>query len=270
MPAVEVAPNTFISYERSGTSTGPSVVLVHGITESRRSWDPLVPALAERFDVIAVDLRGHGASSSTAPFDAGGFAGDLVTVIDRLGLDRPLLVGHSLGGVVVSIAATMTPVAGVANVDQPLLLSGFQAALLPAAGLIRGSRAEFEGFMAAMFASMDGPLPAAERARLTEHGRADQEVVVGIWSGVLEAPAAELDALVDGIVGALAVPYLAIHGIDPGPEYVAWLTARCRTATVEIWADHGHYPHLVDPARFLARLTEFATAVESTSIRPPY
>ena len=47
-----------IAYERTGS--GPPLVLVHGITESRHSWAPLIPSLAERFDVVAVDLRGHG------------------------------------------------------------------------------------------------------------------------------------------------------------------------------------------------------------------
>ena len=44
MAAVEVRPGVAIAYERSGS--GPPLVLVHGITESRRSWDPLVPLLA--------------------------------------------------------------------------------------------------------------------------------------------------------------------------------------------------------------------------------
>ena len=51
MPAIEVSPGITISYERTGS--GPSMLLVHGITESHHSWDPLVPALAEHFDVAA-------------------------------------------------------------------------------------------------------------------------------------------------------------------------------------------------------------------------
>ena len=46
------------------------------------------------------------------------------------------------------------------------------------------------------------------------------------------------------------LPYLAIHGIDPGPAYAAWLTGLIPTATVEVWEGLGHYPHLVDPDRF--------------------
>lgn len=257
MPSAEVAPGVEIAYQRVGV--GPSLLLVHGITESRHTWDPLVADLAMSFDVIAVDLRGHGESSRVGPFDAVTFAGDLAALARGLGLRRPLLVGHSLGGIVVTALATMIPVRAVLDIDQPLRLSDFQAALAPAAGLIRGSRDEFEGFMAGLFASIDGPLPADERERIATHSRPDQEVVIGIWSGVLDGSAAELDALVDGLAARVSAPYLSLHGTDPGPDYAAWLTSRIPSAVVELWPDQGHYPHLVAPDRFLARVRDLDT-----------
>ena len=67
----------------------------------------------------------------------------------------------------------------------------------------------------------------------------------------------ELDASVDALTDAIRVPYLSIHGIDPGPGYSAWLSSHVPTSTVEVWPGLGHYPHLVEPERFLARLTAF-------------
>jgi pimeloyl-ACP methyl ester carboxylesterase len=81
--------------------------------------------------------------------------------------------------------------------------------------------------------------------------------VLGIWGTVLDSSVDDLDATVDGLASAVKVPYLALHGIDPGPEYAAWLNARIPTSMVEVWPDHGHYPHLVDPDRFVARLKQF-------------
>jgi pimeloyl-ACP methyl ester carboxylesterase len=110
MPAADIA------YARTGS--GPPLVLVHGITESRRTWDPLVPALAERFDVVAVDLRGHGESAKVPPFDVGTLAEDVAELTAALGLERPHLIGHSLGGVVVTAMAAAVEPADVTAPDR--------------------------------------------------------------------------------------------------------------------------------------------------------
>jgi pimeloyl-ACP methyl ester carboxylesterase len=158
--------------------------------------------------------------------------------------------------VVTAMAAAVDPV-DVINVDQPLELSGFHAGLAPAAPVIRGTPEEFDGFIGSLLTTLQGPLPAAEQARLRALGRPDQEVVNGIWELVIDGPVAELDAFADAILAGVTVPYLSLHGIDPGAPYVEWLTARCPTATLEVWPDHSHYPHLADPERFLARVAEF-------------
>jgi pimeloyl-ACP methyl ester carboxylesterase len=56
---------------------------------------------------------------------------------------------------------------------------------------------------------------------------------------------------------AVTAPVLSLHGIDPGPDDIAWLTGLVPSVEVEVWADHGHDPHLVDPSRFLARVEAF-------------
>jgi len=111
--------------------------------------------------------------------------------------------------------------------------------------------------MEMVFDAMIGPLPSGEVARLEALRDPRQDVVLGTWAAVLDSTEAELDATVESLAGAITVPYLALHGSDPGIEYAAWLRGLVPTATVEVWADHGHYPHLVDPARFVGRLREF-------------
>jgi pimeloyl-ACP methyl ester carboxylesterase len=81
-------------------------------------------------------------------------------------------------------------------------------------------------------------------------------VVLGVWDLVFTSSDAELDAMAASVGGHIEAPYLALHGMDPGPDYDVWLEARLPTATVERWVDHGHYPHLVDPDRFAARLLD--------------
>jgi len=236
---------------------GPPLALVHGITESRRTWDPLVEPLAATHTVVALDLRGHG-ESSLAPsgeYDLGSMAGDVAHVLGGLGLGPAHLVGHSLGGIVVTAAAATMEVRSVVNVDQPLALAGFQEGLAPLAPLLRGSRAEFDQAIGMVFGAMAGPLPEPERVRVDALRRAEPEVVLAIWAPVLDGSAAQLDRLVAALGSQIDAPYLSLHGIDPGPGYAEWLAEMIDGAVTEVWPDHGHYPHLVDTARFLARLT---------------
>ena len=96
------------SYSRSGQ--GEPLVLLHGLGSSRAAWEAITPALAERFDVVAVDLPGFGAS---APLPAGiepspaALATAVAGLLNDLGIDRPHLAGNSLGGwVAIELAKT--------------------------------------------------------------------------------------------------------------------------------------------------------------------
>jgi pimeloyl-ACP methyl ester carboxylesterase len=107
---------------------------------------------------------------------------------------------------------------------------------------------------------MAGTLPAAEAARVEALRFADQSVVLGIWGTVFDSTPDELDAQVDALAGGITAPYLALHGMDPGEGYAAWLTGAVPSAAYELWPDVGHYPHLVHPDRFLDRLAAFDSA----------
>jgi pimeloyl-ACP methyl ester carboxylesterase len=256
MGHAQPGPGISIDYFTEGV--GRPLVLVHGITESRQSWDPLrAPLIDAGYRVTAVDLRGHGASSAVAPYDLATMAGDLGAVLAEIGADDALLVGHSLGGAVVTAYAANGPCRGVVNVDQPLLFSGFQETLRSLEPHLRGSTAEFNGGIGAMFEAMAGPLDGAERVRIDDLRQGRQEVVLGAWEAVFSSSAADLDAMVEGIVGTIAVPYLSLHGIDPGAAYGDWLTQHVPSATFEVWPDLGHYPHLIKPADFVARVVAF-------------
>jgi len=237
------------------------MVLIHGITDSRHAWRPLVHSLAQRHLVLAVDLRGHGESDFCAPYDPASFAGDLIDTMQALELTNPLVVGHSLGGVVATAYAAMAPCAGVINVDQPLRLAALKDTLAQLRPMLVGGDESFANAIDMMFASMNGRLSDDEQQRLRRHRHADRDVVLGTWSSLFESTAAELDAMVAAVASSVTVPYLSLHGIDPGADYEAWLQQLIPTATVELWPDTGHYPHLVDPPRFLARVAEFDAQV---------
>jgi pimeloyl-ACP methyl ester carboxylesterase len=239
---------------------GPVVVLLHGITEDARSFDPLIAALSRDRTVVAVDLRGHGRSPEAAAYDPASMAADVHAVLVREGLDAdpPLVVGHSMGGLVAVTYAALFPTRGVIDIDQPLDLTAFQAQVQHLEPMLRGDG--FEAAITAVFEAMRGPLSDAESDRIESLRRPKRAVVLGVWSPLLDLSTEDLDALVHQIASGVDVPVLALHGIDPGPDYPDWLAARLPSATLEVWPDHGHYPHLIDPERFLARVRAFDPA----------
>ncbi len=88
-----------VAYRVAGDPQLPVVLLVHGITSSSATWDPVMSLLAEQAHVVAPDLYGHGLSDVPgADFSLGGFATQLRDLMDTLGHDRATVVGHSLGG----------------------------------------------------------------------------------------------------------------------------------------------------------------------------
>ncbi|GAA1759716.1 alpha/beta fold hydrolase [Agromyces humatus] len=77
---------------------GPALLLVHGWPENWYAWRHLMPELAKRFTVIAVDQRGVGLSDKPATgYDTGTVAADLIALVDALGFDRFAVVGHDTG-----------------------------------------------------------------------------------------------------------------------------------------------------------------------------
>jgi N-formylmaleamate deformylase len=86
----------------------PSLVLLHGITSSAMSWVRVGPAIAERYRVYALDMRGHGDSIKppAGAYSLQDTAGDAIAFMQVLGLNHPVLIGHSWGGATALILAS--------------------------------------------------------------------------------------------------------------------------------------------------------------------
>lgn len=245
-------PTVPLSYDVQGS--GPLLVLIHGITENRHSFDPVTAELADHAQVLRVDLRGHGASPAGEGYHPLQYAADVHAVVEQVaGPDAvPYVVGHSLGGIVATAYASAYPVASVVNIDQPLALGAMQEQTLGFEPMLRS--AAFEQVIRGMFAQMRGVLDDDEFDRIEELRRPDADVVLGSWALMLELSPRDLAEQVDALLALPAdVPYLVIHGTDLGEDYTGWLRGRIPQAQVEVWSA-GHYPHLVEPARFVERV----------------
>ena len=96
-----------VRYVRAGS--GPPVVLIHGLASSIFTWRDVLPALALRHEVVALDLPGFGGSDQPPDLEAELYPGLVVSLMDRLELDRASLVGNSLGGAVAVQVAVTAP-----------------------------------------------------------------------------------------------------------------------------------------------------------------
>jgi pimeloyl-ACP methyl ester carboxylesterase len=108
-------------YVRGGD--GPAVVLIHGFPLDWYEFRPIMPDLAKRFTVVAIDLPGIGLSAGTQNgYAAADMAKDLHGLIQELGLRRPYIVGHDIGGMVAYAFTRLFPeeTRGVMILDVPL------------------------------------------------------------------------------------------------------------------------------------------------------
>jgi pimeloyl-ACP methyl ester carboxylesterase len=112
---------TTLHYVRGGT--GPAVILLHGFPQDWYEFHQIMPRLAKRFTVVAVDLRGVGRSAATpGGYDAANMADDIDQLARQLTLERVYVVGHDIGGTVAYAFARLHPKAlrGVMILDVPL------------------------------------------------------------------------------------------------------------------------------------------------------
>jgi pimeloyl-ACP methyl ester carboxylesterase len=102
---------------------GPAVILIHGFPENWSAYAKIMPRLASRFRVVAIDLRGIGGSTpAEGGYDVATMAEDVFQLVRTLRLDRPYVVGHDLGGWVAYALARLHPdaVRGVMILDVPV------------------------------------------------------------------------------------------------------------------------------------------------------
>jgi len=133
-----------LHYETHGA--GRPLILRHGGLGSGEMFGPILPTLAERHQVIAVDLQGHGRTADIdRPVDIRLMADDIAALIDHLGLDKPDLVGYSLGGGVALQTAVKYPskvrrlVAASANIRRDAIYPE----ILAQQGQVNAAAAEF-------------------------------------------------------------------------------------------------------------------------------
>jgi pimeloyl-ACP methyl ester carboxylesterase len=154
MPALD-RHGTKLFYEESGRGD-PTFVFVHGWTCNHTYFEPQVEHFARHHRVVTVDLRGHGQSGQPEQaYTIAGFADDVAWMCSELGVDRPVVVGHSMGGTVVLELAARHPELARAVV------------MIDAAPIV--GAADMDETSAAVLAALAGPDSEATRTAIAQH-----------------------------------------------------------------------------------------------------
>lgn len=267
--SVRSSDGTMLTGDAQGDPEAPEILFVHGLRQSRLSWDRQFadPALAG-FRLVRFDLRGHGDSdkpvSPDAYRDADRWAEDLAAVSAGAGLRRPVLVGWSLGGYVVGAylrAFGGAVVAGINLVDAVTKLS--PDLLTPLAGTFARSTSSHDlaertvattDFLSACF--HQPPTGIDLQRMLVVNGmtaRAVNEGFTGTQTTDLE-PAFQ----------AFTGPILLTHGVHDRlvrVEMSERIKALHPRSQLSLYQDSGHSPFYEEPARYGRELSAFVTTV---------
>ncbi|AVT30763.1 alpha/beta hydrolase [Plantactinospora sp. BC1] len=94
-----------LAYRVAGDPARPPMVLLHGLGDDERDWQDVLPHLAEDHRVYALDLRGHGRSARPGHYSFELMCNDVISFLDVIGIERCVLIGHSMGAVVATLVA---------------------------------------------------------------------------------------------------------------------------------------------------------------------
>ena len=248
-----------LHYEDAGRDTGSApLLLVHGWTCQLGHLGPQAAHFAASRRVVSVDLRGHGRSDVVGPFTIDVFAEDIAWLSAELGLARPVVVGHSMGGMIaVQLAASRPDVVRAAvALDSPFAAGGTLSALM--ADFIAALRGPdylpaLKGMIdASMFGPHDDPALAAEVAAVM--AGAPQEVAAGAFASI-----SSWDG--EGALRSCTVPVLTVSAAAGGFADAGRLVTECPHLTTGQTVGAGHFIQLFVPDQVNAMLERFLVIV---------
>jgi pimeloyl-ACP methyl ester carboxylesterase len=250
-----------LAYEEEGRGD-PPILMVHCWTCDHTFFGPQIAYFSQTHRVIAVDLRGHGESDKPCQdYTVEGFADDLVWLCGQLGLEKPIVIGHSMGGNIALELAARYP-------ELPAAIVMLDSAIVPPAGLIEAVRSLVESLHRPEFREAQRTfmgtftfLPTdnlLDKARIIDlMSSAPQHVMANAlehhilrWDGAAAAAACKVPAL---YVGA-AIPLADVTRFrELCPELVVGQTVGA-----------GHFNNQLVPEQVNAMIERFLTTTPAT------
>jgi 3-oxoadipate enol-lactonase len=252
--AIRIGDGSTLHVRESGRADGPVLVLVNSLGSDYRIWDGMLPSLERRFRIVRYDKRGHGLSDTPpGPYTIEGLADDLAGLLDGLGIDRAVVAGISIGGMIAQSLAAARP-------DR------VKALVLLDTGHKIGTAESWEERMGAIRrGGLDSVADGVLERWLPEPYRRARPAELQVWrnmltrtpvEGYLGCCAAIRDADLTAATRTIDRPTLCLVGeLDQATppalsEALAGLIRGARSVTL---ADSGHLP-IIDQPQVVARL----------------
>ena len=262
VPSGDGVPIAFTFTDPGGESAErPAIVFIHGWSCDRGYWEEQIPAVADQYQVVTLDLAGHGESGSDrTEWTLDALAGDVVAVADALNIRKMILVGHSLGGPVSLAAAARLSgrVHGIIGVDT---LQDAEIIHAPEQinAFIDTFRADFTGacdrLVRSMFTASAGPELIDQVAG--DMCATDPQVGIALFEmyAAIDSAAIFRDAgTAVRLINARAEPTNVEGNRRYAPDF-----------DVVYMEDVGHFPMMVHPDEFNQHLTTWITDLEGKS-----
>jgi len=248
-----------LQYVEQGDPAGRPVVLLHGVTDSWRSYEPVLPCLPSHLRVFAISQRGHGDSSKPEdgylPRD---FAADVAAFLDAVGIDTAVIVGMSMGSTVAQRFAADYPervtklillAAFYSFADKPELVEFWREAIDPLTDPVdREFAREFQVSTTAQ------PIPDDLLETVIDE---TMKVPARVWRGVFSGL---IDHDDPNVANQIIAPTLILWGDQDayGPRSdQETLHEVIPNSRLVIYEGHGHATHWEDPARVAKDIVAF-------------
>jgi esterase len=255
-----VTPAVALDLALKSTGSGPPLLILHGLFGSGGNWRSVARELSATHQVLCVDLRNHGASPWADSMPYAEMAGDVLRVIEREGLQQPIVMGHSMGGKTAMALALLHPkavsrlilvdIAPVAYADR---LSPFAEAMRSIDMLAAGSRSEIQQRLATAVPDAS-VVPFLMQNLVSRNSHFDWRInLAGIAASIhqLSDFPSELRGLqfkgpVNVIAGGRSDYVQHADGRDFQPMFPK--------TRIDVIDSAGHWVHADEPQRFLALL----------------
>jgi pimeloyl-ACP methyl ester carboxylesterase len=273
-PALEPQSTTFTSqrpgaptlhYLAWGDTRNPKLILLHGGGSNAHWWDHIAPQFADRFFVVALDFRGHGISDYPDDLVIGAFNQDLELLVEHLGSDDVVLVGHSMGSHVALDYASHHPATrGLVLIDISRGMTRSARRRSRLALRMRGSYARREDAIA-RFQFLPEASHVAESLRLHIARHSVREEPDGRFSYRFDPRWFTLSARPAPKHANVSCPTLIVRGSQStilSEEGASQLAAEIPDARCAVIEHAGHHVHIDRPEATLAALGAFLSEFE--------